>query len=78
MKHDDEDVFHMTKGDNRHMMSRARLRTIKQMAEHCTERKARELYEELYGALAAASVPEHRVRESLVEACNELLDIDVE
>jgi hypothetical protein len=55
------------------MMTNTRIRTIEKMAPRVNERKARELYMEIFGAWPGDSVPEARVKESLVEACRELL-----
>lgn len=55
-------------------LTRGRVRQILAIVSRSSEGKARALYEEVYGAVPAASVPAARVRASVAEACLELLN----
>lgn len=56
------------------LVSKARLRQIRRMADSAGEVKLRWLYEELYGATVGSGVTVDRMRASLREACDELLE----
>ncbi len=70
---DEEDVF-VPAPSREKMVSKARLRAIRRMAETAGEVKLHWLYEELYGATAGASLTVERMRASLREACDQLLE----
>lgn len=55
-------------------MTPGRLRALIAQAPHASERRARRLYEELYGAQVGSSVTLERVRAAIIEAANELLE----
>lgn len=61
----------------RSLITVSRLRRIREMAKRASDDKLRALYLELYGAQAGTSIPTERVRASLKEAVDELLN-DVE
>ncbi len=54
-------------------LTKGRMRRIAALAPRAGPRKARELYREVYGAKAALTVPDARVRASVAEAVKELL-----
>lgn len=56
-------------------MKRSRARAIERMAATASEAKVRRLYEEVFGAWPAVSVPLARVRASIVEALREELPV---
>lgn len=69
----EDDIFYR-RPDRNGLVSVSRLRQLKRMAPEAGDTKARQLYAELYGAEAGASLPLERVRASIVEAVDELLN----
>lgn len=55
--------------------TRKRASVIRRTLEFAPATELRRDYREVYGAEASESVPDERVRESLYEACDELLTI---
>jgi hypothetical protein len=54
--------------------ARKRVKVIRQELEFAPEPELRARYLEIYGATAATTIPTERIRESLYEACDELLE----
>jgi len=52
-----------------------RVKVIRRRLEFVPVSELRRNYLEIYGAEASEQIPEERVRESLYEACDELLEV---
>lgn len=55
--------------------TRKRVRVIRRQLEFARPQELRRRYLEVYGAEASDLIPDERVRESLYEACDELLEV---
>lgn len=56
--------------------TRTKLKYMIRVAATASDRRARQLYDELYGAVPSDSIPVERVRESIIEGAKELLGED--